>query len=232
MINFKRIFFVLIHPFSDWISFCGHTAKRQKSSVARSDLVLLHIKAFEIQAKYDCIRLNLKLEEIIHHVLYTIRAPPSFPCPNFACHYAYETRGWTHCSYGACSKILMCWYSNALNQVSMCWSIQFVHDAMILLTTKWTADVSERHISTYTLLHLTPLRTPRRQQFDLAVAQCARARRLLCADAALMLAAVRWHCLHASAAHLHCSTGARLHGDASPALHYIRHPVVNWTLLE
>ncbi len=33
---------------------------------------------------------------------------------------------------------------NDLNQVSMFQSIQFVHEAMTLLTTKWTADVSEK----------------------------------------------------------------------------------------
>ncbi len=38
----------------------------------------------------------------------------------------------------------------ALNQVSMCGSIQFVHDAVILLALKWTADVSDRQFNTYT----------------------------------------------------------------------------------
>ncbi len=137
-------------PFSDWISFCGHPAKCQKSSVARSDLVLLHIKASEIQAKYDCMRWNCKREVRIHHVLYTIRTPPSFPCSNASCHDTYEPRGWTQGYYGACSRILICWYSNALNQVLICQSIQFVHNAVILLTMKWTADVSKRQISTYT----------------------------------------------------------------------------------
>ncbi len=41
--------------------------------------------------------------------------------------------------------ILECFESGInVNQVSMCRSIHFVHYAVILLTTKWTAYVSER----------------------------------------------------------------------------------------
>ncbi len=54
---------------------------------------------------------------------------------------------------------------------------------------EWKAN---QHLNITT--HLTPLLTPRQQQLDVAVAQCAHSRRLPCADASRMLALLACLC--------------------------------------